>query len=87
MSTAPTVTASAVGDLTLGDEYKIANCICVLAATPDDCTLLHPDSFKEKDIVELCIGLGQVHLEVVLPVSGTEMVLAFQSSSELIAMS
>ena len=85
MSTAFTVTASAVRDLTLGDELEIVNCISVLAATQGDGTLFHLNSFQEEDLVKLCIGLGQVHQEGVLWLSYTETVLTFCSGSEMMA--
>ena len=74
-------------DLTLGDKHEITNCICGLAATQGDGPLLYPDSFQEKHIVKLWIGLGQAHLEGVLWLLDTETVLAFWSSSEMIAAS
>ena len=77
MSTASTVTDSAVRDMTLGNELEIANCNGILAHIQGNGTLFCPDSFQEEDVVELCIGLGQVHLEGVLWLSDTEMVLAF----------
>ena len=53
-------------DSTLGDEHELANCICILVATHGDGTLFSHDSFQEEDLVELCMGLGQAHLEGVL---------------------
>ena len=77
MSTTSTVTTSEARDLTLDDELKIVNHICILAATQSDGTLFHPNSFQEEDIVELCIGLGQAHHKGVLQLLDTKMVLAF----------
>ena len=77
MSTTSTATASAVHDSTLGDEHEIANHICILVATCVDGTLFSPDSFQEEDLIELCMGLGQAHLEGVLQILQTEAVLAF----------
>ena len=85
MSTAPTATSSVACDLTLGNKCEIANCICVLATTQGNGTPFHPDSFQEKDIVKLCIGLGQAHPEGVLQLLDTKTVLTFKSSSEMIA--
>ena len=85
MSTASTVTTSAVCDSTLGDEHKIANCICILVATQGDSTPFPHDSFQEEDLVELCIGLSQTHPEGVLQLLETEAVLTFQSTSEMMA--
>ena len=86
MSTTSTRTTSAVRDLTLGDELKITNCTCILVATQGNSTLFHPNSFQEEDIVQLCIGLSQVHVEGVLQLSDTKTVLTFQSSSEMLAV-
>ena len=41
----------------------------ILDATWGDSTLLYPISFKEEDVVELCVGLGQGHPEGVLQLS------------------
>ena len=81
----PTVTALVMCDPTLGDEHEITNCMCVLAATQGNGSPLHPNSFQEEDIVKLCIGLGQVHPEGMLWLLDTKTVLAFQSSSEMLA--
>ena len=83
MSTTSTATTSVVRDLTLGDD--IVNHICILAATLGDGIPFYPDSLQEEDVVKLCMGLGQAHLEVVLWLSDTETVLAFQSGSEMMA--
>ena len=79
-------TASAEMDLTLGDDTVIANWICKLVATREDGTPLGPTSFGKEDVIELCVGLGQEHPEGVLQLSDTEMVLAFSSTSNMIAM-
>ena len=81
-----TATTLAMCDSTLGDEHEIVGLICVLTATQDNDTALHPGSFQEKDIVKLCIGLGQVHLEGMLWLSDTKMVLTFWSSSKMMAV-
>ena len=86
MSTAFTVTTSAVRDLTLGDEFEIVNCICILAATQCNGILFCPNSVHEEDMVKLSIDLGQVHPEGVLWLSGTKTVLTFQSASEMMAV-
>ena len=77
MSMAFTVTASAAHDLPLGNEHEIANYICILAATQEMGTPLHPDSFQEKDIINLCIGWSHAHPEGVLWLLDIEMVLTF----------
>ena len=86
MSTISMATASLVWDQTLGDEPKIANHICILVATQDNGTLFPHDSFQEVGLVELCISLGQAHLEGVLWLLETEGALTFQSTSKLMAM-
>ena len=83
MSTAPTVTASVAHDQTLGFEHDIVNHICFLAATQENGTLLQTDSFQEEDIVKFCIGLGQVHLEGVLWLLDTKMVLMLCSRCKM----
>ena len=85
MSIASTVSTSMLRDLTLGDEPEIMNCIRILAATKGNGTPFCPNSFQEKDMVKLCIGLGQAHQEGVLQLSNTEMVLVFWSGSEMMA--
>ena len=64
MSMASTATTLTAYDLTLGHEYKVVNCICILVAIQDDGTPFSHDSFQEEDLVELCIGLAQAHLKV-----------------------
>ena len=71
------VTTSAEIDLTLGDDTKIGNQICILVATQGNGTPLCPSSFKEENTVELFVGLGQEHQEGVLQLLDTETVLAF----------
>ena len=51
------VTAWVEMDLTLGDDTEIANWICVLVATWGDGTLFSPTSFREDNVIELCIEL------------------------------
>ena len=63
MSTSSAVTTLVEMDLTLGDNIDIGNKICVLVVTRGNGTLLDPSSFKEQDVVELCIRLGQKHPE------------------------
>ena len=41
---------------------------------------MDPTSFGEEDVIELCVGLGQEHLEGVLQGSDTKTILAFSSS-------
>ena len=71
------MTTLVVHDLTLGNENEIVNPMCILAATQGDGTLLYPDSFQKEDTVELYVGLGQAHLEGVLWLLETELVLVF----------
>ena len=78
MSTTSIVTALVVQDQTLGGEPKIANCICILVATQGNGTPFPHKSFQEEDLVELCVGFGQAHLEDVLQLSESKAVLAFQ---------
>ena len=85
LSTASTTIALAVHDLILGDEHEMVNHVCILAATQGDGNLLCSDSFQEKDLVELSVGLGQAHLEGVQQLSDTEMVLTFWFSSQMMA--
>ena len=86
MSTTSIVTTLVVRDLTLSNQLEIVNCICILVATQGDGTPFSPDSFQEEDMVELCIGLGQAHPEVVLWLLNTKMVLMFQSGSKIMAV-
>ena len=86
MSMAFTVTASAACDSTPGYEHKIVNCTCILVASQSNGTLCPHDSFQEEDLVELCVGLGQVQLGGVLQLSETEALIAFPSTSELMAV-
>ena len=81
-----TVTTLLACDSTLGNEHKITKHICILVATQGDGTPFPHDSFQEEDFVELCMSLGQVHLEGVLWVSQTKAVLTFQSTSEMMAI-
>ena len=46
-----------VCDSTLGYGHEIVNHICILVATQGNGTLFPHDSFKEEDLVELCVGL------------------------------
>ena len=62
MSMTSTVTASIMHESTLGNEYKIANCICILVATHWQCIPFSHESLHEEDLVELCVGLGQTQL-------------------------
>ena len=83
---ASTVTASVAHDSTLGDEHKIANCTCILVATQSNGTPFPHDSFQDEDLVELCVGLGQAHSDGMLWLLETEVVITFQSTSELMAV-
>ena len=85
MSTASTPTTLAEPDLTLGDDDKIANQICMLVATHTDGTPLCPTSFYQEDAVAMCEGLNQKHLKGVLWLRDIETVLVFQSNFEMMA--
>ena len=85
MSTTCTMTALAVRDQTLGDGLEIANHICILVATQGVGTPFSPSSFQEEDMVKLCMGLDQVHLEGLLWLSDTEMVFVLCSGSQMMA--
>ena len=85
MSTVSMVTTLGEMDLTLGDDTKIVNQICILAATQGDGIPLCPTSFQGEDATKLCIGLSQEHPEDVLWLLDTETVLIFQCDSEMIA--
>ena len=58
MFTSSMVTASVEMDLALGHDIDIGNQICVLVTMQGDSTPLGPSSFKEWNMVKLCIGLG-----------------------------
>ena len=85
MSTASTATASVELDPTLNDDAVIATPICILITTWDNGTPFDPTSFGQEDAIELCVGLGQEHLEGVLWASDTETVIAFSSSPMMAA--
>ena len=59
MSTTSTATTLMACDCIPGDEVELLNCMCVLVLTRADCTPFDIASIQEKDIVELCIELGQ----------------------------
>ena len=73
------MTALAEIELTLGDDAVIVTQIHILVSTQGDCTPLDPSSFREEDRIELCMGLGQEHLDGVLWILNTETFLAFSS--------
>ena len=85
MSTSSTVTTLVEMDLTLGDDIDIRNQICILVTTQGDSTPLGPSSFKEEDVVRLCIKLGQKHPEGVLQLLDTDVLLAFQHNTNMMA--
>ena len=87
MSTTSTVTALAEIDPTLGDDSVIANYICIQVATWGNGMLLDSTSYGQEDAIELCIGLGQEYPEGVLQFLDIKMVLAFSSSSNMMATS
>ena len=77
MSMTSTVTASVVCDPILGNDHKLADRICILLATHGDGTPFFHASFQEEDLVEICMGLGQAHLDDVLQISETKVLLTF----------
>ena len=77
MSKTSTATALMVCDPTQGDENKLVNHICILVATHGDGTLFSHDSLQEEDLVEFCVGLGEIHPEVCSGSWETKAVLAF----------
>ena len=79
------MTTSAAVDPTLGDEIDVGNWICVLVVTQCNDIPLCPSSFKEKDVVTLCVGVGQEHPEGVLKLSDTKVVLRFICEPEMMA--
>ena len=72
-------------DPTLCNDINIGIQICILVVTWDNSTPLCPRSFKEEDVVMLCIGLGQEHPEDVPWLSDTEVVLALQCEYDMMA--
>ena len=85
MSTTSIVTTLAGPDQTLGDDDEIANQVCMLVATCADGTPLCPTTFHQEDVVLMSKGLGQEHPKGMLQLM--EMVLTFQSNSEMMATS
>ena len=85
MSTTSTVTASVICDPTLGNVHNLVNCICTLVATQGNGTLFSPNSFQEEDLVELCVSLGQAHPDGVFQILETKALLAFCSTTEMMA--
>ena len=85
MSTTYMVTTSVEMDLTLGNDTEIVTWICIMVTTWANGTPLGPTSFREEDLIELCVGLGQEHLEGVLQLLDTEAVLALPSGSNMTA--
>ena len=66
MSTSSMMTASVEIDATLGNAIDVGNQICVLVTTQCYDTPLCPSSFREEDVIKLCIEVGQDNLEGVL---------------------
>ena len=77
MSTTSTLTALVACDQTVGDDPELANHICVPPIGRVDGTPFDADSLQEEDIVELCVGMGQVHPDGLLLLSVTESVMHF----------
>ena len=86
MWTTSTVTALAAQDYIPGDKVDILNCMCVLVLTRDNGTPFNATSIQEKDIIEICIQLGQTHPKGVLWYSAVELVILFQSMKEMLVM-
>ena len=86
MSTTSTTTASVAHDHTLGDDPIFTNHICVLTIARGDGTPFDADSLLEEDIINLCVGMGQVHPDGILWLTPMELVIAFHSSEEMLAM-
>ena len=76
MSTSSTATASAEIGPTLCNNINIGYQVCVLVATWGNDIALNPSSFQEENVIESCRGLGQEHLEGVVWLPDTEVVLA-----------
>ena len=55
------VHASVEMDQALSDNIDIRNQICILVAPQGNGTLLGSSSFREQDMVKLCIRVGQEH--------------------------
>ena len=86
MSTTSTATALAACDHTLGDDPDLLNHMCVLAIARGDGTQFDADSIQGEDIVKLCVKVGQAHPKGVLWLLVMELVIAFWSSKEMLAM-
>ena len=85
MSTTSTTTTSVTQDHTLGNDPNFTNHICVLTIARGYGTLFDANSLLEKDIIELCVGMGWVHPNGVLWLTATELVIAFHFSKEMLA--
>ena len=83
MSTTSTATALVVHGPTLGSAHDLANYICILVATLGNGTPFSPNSIHEEDLMQLCMGLGQAHLDGVFQISETEALLAFHFTAEV----
>ena len=58
----------------------------VLTIARSDGAPFDADSLQEEDVVELCVQMGQAHTNGVLWLSAIELVIAFHSSEEMLAM-
>ena len=85
MSTTSTVTTLVEPDLTLDNDDKIANWICMLVTTCANGTLLCVTSFHQEDMVVMCEGLGWEHSKGVQWLTEIGTVLTFWSNSEMMA--
>ena len=72
MSFSCMVTTSAEMDPAMGDNINVRNGVCLLVTTHGDETPLYPSSFREEDVVALCIKIGKEHPEGVLKLLDTE---------------
>ena len=86
MSSTSTAISLTAHDQTLGDDLDLVNHMCVLTITSSDGTLFDANSLQEEDVVELCVGMEQAHPKGVLQLLAMELVVAFQSSKEMLAM-
>ena len=85
MSTTSIAIALAACNHIQGDKTELLNLMCVLVLTRIDGTQFVATSIQEEDIVELCLEMGQAHLEGVLQFLVTESVILFHSGDEMLA--
>ena len=73
-------------DHILGDDSELLNHTCALAIARDDGSPFDATSIQEEDIIELCVSVGWAHPKSVLWLLGTELVIMFWSSKEMLAV-